>query len=119
MLLSPLTKDFLDHHHAFYGKNDPLGIPVSDILNLAESPHRLPARFANELYLRGETSMGCFSFTVSFYSGIWRHYVGSNGGVDFIAYPALMSPRWVRSVVDDRRTRYHNCPDAKFCYFKE
>ncbi len=97
----------------------PAGIPVADILSLGESPHRLPARFANELGMHGETGMGQTVFTVNFYSGLWRNYV-STGGFDFIDYPPLMSPTWVRSVQYGYRGRHvHDSPEAKVCFFAE
>jgi hypothetical protein len=93
-------------------------IRVEEILNLAESPQRLPARFANELYLRGETGMGYFAFSAHFYSGLSRHYVG--GCVDFIDYPPLMSPGWIRSItVGGRDRRYSQCLDFQTCIFAE
>src|SRR5690242_4336614 len=37
-------------------------VSIKDIVQLTESPHRIPARFANQLYEAGETGMGYTSF---------------------------------------------------------
>jgi hypothetical protein len=45
------------------GKHEVL---VSDVVSVAESPSRLPAAFATELYKAGESGMGNTVFTVVF-----------------------------------------------------
>ncbi len=118
VLFCQLTKDLVEYRRAF-GFPISSDIVVGDIFNIAESPHRLPARFANELYLGGETGMGYLTFTAMFYSGMWRHY-GTNSSVDFVDYPLLMSPSWVHSVrAHHRQEHHHKCPAFRVCYFKE
>jgi hypothetical protein len=93
-------------------------IPIADIVRIEESPCRLPARFATELYSRGETSMCAYQFTVKFYAGFSRTYVDA-GCVDFIDYPPLMSPAWVSSVQPASKKRYRHCPNFRWCFFSE
>jgi hypothetical protein len=61
-------------------------ISVADVDALAESPRRLPARFANKLYRSGESGMGRTIFTVVFADGSRQAY-GAGNAVDFIRYP--------------------------------
>jgi hypothetical protein len=61
-------------------------IQISDIDSIRESPSRLPARFADKLYLAGETGMGGTTFTVQFRDGTAVAF-GTGNAVDFITYP--------------------------------
>jgi hypothetical protein len=61
-------------------------IHVNEISSIAESPCRLPARYANELYKAGETGMGYQIFTVRFKTNIDQTYL-AGGVLDFINYP--------------------------------
>ena len=61
-------------------------INIEDIADIKESPYRLPAKFANEIYERGETSMCC----IQFYIVVGDHKAfsyRSGGYVDFIDLP--------------------------------
>lgn len=49
-------------------------ISVADVDALAESPMRLPARFANKVYTSGESGMGYTIFTVVFADGSRQAY---------------------------------------------
>ena len=63
-----------------------LWVRIEDIVSIAESPSRLPAQFANQLYKAGESGMGYQIFTVSFLDGTTRAYLTGNA-VDFLEYP--------------------------------
>ena len=63
-----------------------LSVSISSVRRIADSPSRLPARLANELYRAGESGMGYTVFTVEFTSGASRAYVTGNA-VDFIEPP--------------------------------
>jgi hypothetical protein len=65
------------------GKN---WVRIEDLAAVTESPFRLPAQFANELYRNGESGMGYTRFTVSFSDGSEAAYITGNA-VDFIQYP--------------------------------
>ena len=67
-------------------------------VNIEESACRLPAAFANLLYLRGETRMDHTVFTVLFSNGIRQAYRRGNA-VDFVRYPAGMNPADVVQVL--------------------
>ncbi len=61
-------------------------IRMEDVAEVRDSPTRLPARFANELYQQGETGMGYTIFTVVFSDGTRQACVTASG-LDFIRYP--------------------------------
>ena len=61
-------------------------VRIEDILTVEDSPTRLPARFANEIYRAGESGMGYTIFTVVFADGERQAYSTGNA-VDFIRYP--------------------------------
>jgi len=82
------------------GKSEVL---VSNLASIVESPSRLPAPFANELYKAGESGMGYTVFTVVFKTVIpfLRHRTTylAGGAVDFISYPWGTGPSDVLSVL--------------------
>jgi len=88
------------------------------VASLSESPFRLPAPFANELYEAGESGMGYTIFTVEFRGGIERSYVGGNA-IDFIVYPEGMSATDVVAVVPHKGRNSHprSAPDYYWCLF--
>jgi hypothetical protein len=61
-------------------------IHVEDVIDLEESPSRLPAELANKLYEAGESGMGCTIFTVVFRDGSRQPFAAGNA-VDFISFP--------------------------------
>jgi hypothetical protein len=73
-------------------------IYVSDVEALAESPLRLPAKFANKLYASAESGMGYTIFTVVFSDGSRQARV-AGGAVDFISYPKGKGPSDVSDVL--------------------
>jgi hypothetical protein len=73
-------------------------IRIEDIAQVAESPNRLPARFANEIYSQGESGMGYTIFTVVFGDGQKQACVTGNA-VDFIRYPPGKSSKDVVAVI--------------------
>lgn len=68
-------------HGGLYPENIPgkRWIRVEDIAEVQESPTRLPARFANEIYRNGESRMGYTVFTVVFADGARRAWDSANG----------------------------------------
>ena len=62
-------------------------VQLEAVAEIQDSPCRLPARFANELYLAGESGMGYTVFTVRFKDGTEQAYAAGNV-VDFISFPA-------------------------------
>jgi len=66
-------------------------VRIEDILAVEDSPTRLPARFANEIYRGGESGMGYTIFTVVFSDGKRQAY-STGGAVDFIRYPEGKGP---------------------------
>ena len=72
-------------------------ISIDDVEQVEDSPVRLPARFANELYRSGESGMGYTIFTVVFSDGSRQACVTGNA-VDFVSYPVGKGPRDVTAV---------------------
>jgi hypothetical protein len=76
-------------------------VRIEDVAEVRDSPTRLPARFANELYRHGESGMGytIFTvFTVVFADGEKQDCVTGNA-VDFIRYPHGKGPADVVAVI--------------------
>lgn len=99
------------------GKSEVL---VEDILSIAESPSRLPASFANDLYRAGESGMGYIVFTVVFRRTIpflrrRKSYVTGNA-VDFIDYPLGKGPKDVVSVLPHVGRRVWNKASPRYCW---
>lgn len=61
-------------------------LELLEIKDVQESPSRLPAQFANELYQSGESGMGYTLFEVEFADGTSAAYSNGNA-IDFLTYP--------------------------------
>jgi hypothetical protein len=93
---------------------------LSDVDGLAESPRRLPARFADKLYKSGESGMGYTIFTVVFADGSRQAYSTGNA-VDFIRYPEGKGPNDVVDVLphQGRNAEPVNSPEYYWCLFSD
>jgi hypothetical protein len=105
-----------------HGKSEVL---VSDVDSIVESPSRLPAKFATQLYRAGESGMGYMIFTVVFKGTIpfLRHrkaYMTGNA-VDFIEYPVGKGPNDVLAVLAHvgPRVRKEGPPKYYWCLYSE
>lgn len=109
-------------HWGVYPQQDPgkSYISLSDVDALAESPRRLPARFANELYKGGESGMGYTIFTVVFADGSRQAY-GTGNAVDFIRYPDGKGQSDVVGVLphEGRNAEPVSSPEYYWCLFAE
>jgi len=73
-------------------------VPVERIAAIADSPTRLPARFANRMYAAGESAMGGCFFRLVLRDG--RHVDCATGNaVDFPAWPDGVGPADVVDLV--------------------
>jgi hypothetical protein len=101
-------------------------VRIEDVASLKESPSRLPARFANELYKAGESGMGYTVFTVVFSKRLGffpsrRDFVSGNA-IDFIDYPPGRGAGDVVGVlphVGRRDAGYRPGPRYSWCIFSE
>ncbi len=96
-------------------------IRMEDIAEVKESPVRLPAQFANEIYKNGESGMGYTTFTVVFADGL-RQACSSGNAVDFIQYPAGGGPKDVVAVIPHERRRDDSLvrsPQWYWCLYSE
>ena len=96
-------------------------IRVEDVAQVRDSPKRIPARFANELYQHGESGMGYTIFTVVFSDGTRQGCVTGNG-VDFIQYPTGKGPLDVTAVIPHEGKRDNSlftAPSSYWCIYTE
>jgi len=93
-------------------------IKMEDITEVMESPIRLPARFANQIYDHGESGMGYTIFTVVFSDGE-RQACGTGNAVDFIRYPNGKGPNDVVAVLphEGRNAQPVRAPDWYWCLY--
>jgi hypothetical protein len=98
---------------------------ISDVASVAESPSRLPAEFATQLYRAGESGMGYMIFTVVFKRIIpflhQRRVYATGNAVDFIDYPWGKGPKDVVEVLPHagRRSRFKHGPNYYWCLYSE
>jgi hypothetical protein len=96
-------------------------IRVEDVAEVRDSPTRIPARFANELYQQGESGMGYTIFTVVFSDGT-RQACVTGAGVDFIQYPPGKGPLDVTAVLPHEGRRDDSlvkAPPLRWCIYVE
>ena len=96
-----------------------LSLDVGGVLSINDSPSRLPARFADELYRAGESGMGYTIFTVRFHDGS-SIAIQTGNAIDFIDYPHGQDPQTVVGVLphvgrDDPHLR--STPDYSWCLY--
>jgi hypothetical protein len=99
------------------GKN---WVHIEDVREIVDSPSRLPAKFATELYKHGESGMGYTIFTVVFSDGSRQAYVTGNA-VDFIRYPEGMGPADVARVIphEGREAATIEAPQYHWCLYSK
>lgn len=96
-------------------------IRIEDVAQVEDSPTRLPARFANEIYQQGESGMGYTIFTVVFADGHKQACVTGNA-VDFIRYPPGKSPKDLVAVIPHEGRRDDSlvkAPEWYWCLYSE
>lgn len=89
------------------------------VASIADSPTRLPAHFADEIYRAGESGMGYTIFTVRFQDGT-SVAIGTGNAIDFINYPEGQSPDTIASVLPHvGRADPHilKAPEYTWCLF--
>ena len=94
-------------------------VAIAQIIEIRESPWRLPIALANELYGAGESGMGYLLFTVEFSNGFVQPYVTGNA-VDFIVPPPGLRVADARKV-QPHEGRYSNpqpAPDYFWCLYQ-
>ncbi len=95
-------------------------IRIEDVVEVCESPIRLPPLFANELYKNGESGMGYTIFTVVFSDGEKQACVSGNA-IDFIRYPNGKGPRDIVAVLPHKGRNQNpvNAPQWTWCLYSE
>jgi hypothetical protein len=93
-------------------------VKIEDVVKVEDSPTRLPARFANQVYDHGESGMGYTIFTVVFSDGQRQACVTGNA-VDFIKYPNGKGPDDVAAVLphEGRDMQKVAAPDWYWCLY--
>jgi hypothetical protein len=95
-------------------------IDIRTVTEINNSPSRLPARYADELYKAGESGMGYTIFTVRFADGS-SIAVGTGNAVDFIDYPEGQSPETVVGVLPNvgrNDPHLRSGPEYSWCLFE-
>ncbi len=72
-------------------------VPIERVVSLRESPYRLPAHIADQIYGFGETGMGYIAFTLIFADGTTAKYAPGDA-VDFVELPEGKSASEIVSV---------------------
>lgn len=95
-------------------------VRIEDVENVEDSPVRLPARFASEIYRNGESGMGYTIFTVVFSDGSRQACVTGNA-VDFVCYPNGKGPNDVVEVCphEGRDDAPVSAPKWYWCLYSE
>lgn len=93
-------------------------VKIEDVVKVEDSPTRLPAQFANQIYDHGESGMGYTIFTVVFSDGERQPCVTGNA-VDFIQYPQGRGPNDVVAVLphEGRESSPVGAPDWYWCLY--
>ena len=116
-----ITEETYIKYWGVYPENDhgKRWIRMEDIAQVEESPIRLPAQYANELYKDGESGMGYTIFTIAFADGTRQACVSGNA-VDFIRYPVGKGPKDVVGVVTHEGRRDNSLvksPEWYWCLY--
>jgi hypothetical protein len=93
-------------------------ISPNDVASIRESPKRLPAKYASEIYQAGESGMDYWVFTVVFSRWSRREYVTSSP--DFVDYPRGKGPSNVLAVIPHvgrRLLKLRSQPNVYWCVF--
>lgn len=96
-------------------------VRIEDIATVDNSPIRLPAKFADELYRQGESGMGYTVFTVLFADGTKQACLTGNA-VDFIRYPEGQTQKdvvAVRAHEGRRDDSLVKAPEWYWCLYSE
>ena len=93
-------------------------LDLKRIESLRDSPSRLPAKFAEELYSAGESGMGYTIFTVEFSDGSKQAY-HAGGAIDFVRYPPRQGSETVTTVYphEGRTDNPVGVPDYFWCLY--
>ncbi|HTU51936.1 MAG TPA: hypothetical protein VMF56_15195 [Acidobacteriaceae bacterium] len=93
-------------------------VKIEDVVTVEDSPARLPARFANQIYDHGESGMGYTIFTIVFSDGD-QQACSTGGAVDFIRYPNGKRPNDVAAVLphEGRNAQQVRAPDWYWCLY--
>jgi len=77
---------------------------IEDVHSIVESPVRLPARFANQMYAAGESGMGYCTFVLGLRDGRQLSFVSGNT-VDFLDLPSEVTPDMIVEILPHAGTR--------------
>jgi hypothetical protein len=91
-------------------------IPLEQVASVAESPKRLPASFANQIYRAAETHNSCYLFTLVFSRWRRRGYLVL-GPVDFLFFPRGQGPSDVKGVLHGGPKRPTGVPEYRWCVY--
>ena len=96
-------------------------ILIEDIAHISESENRLPARFASQLYISGESGMGYYKFRLKFTNGLIQSYL-CYSLVDFIIYPEGLFAKDIVNITRDNTYTTEDAitsPNYSWCLYSE
>jgi hypothetical protein len=98
------------------------GVKIEDVLEIQESPSRLPRHFAQMLYDAGESGMGYLLFALR-YNDLTMTYHVAGGAVDFVTLPEGKAVKDIKTVLPHEGRNQKNLlptPEYAWClYTKE
>ena len=89
-------------------------VSIDDVVEIEESPARLPNQIANKLYKAGETGMGYTIATFIFKDGTKQSLINAH---DFIEYPSGKNKDDVRDVLPHKGQKDSNLKDGPNFYY--
>jgi len=79
-------------------------ILIENVLDIRDSPNRLPVKFANELYKAGESGMGYIIFKILYDNGSTMD-TSTGNAVDFVPSPDGLTTKNIVDVLPHRGSR--------------
>jgi hypothetical protein len=93
---------------------------IEDIVEIKESPYRLPPDLANKIYRAGESGMGYCLYKLVLDNGETIDVCTGNA-VDFVPLPTGLTTKNIKDVLPHQASRkdFVNAPEYYWCLFKD
>jgi hypothetical protein len=93
---------------------------IEDIVEIKESPNRLPPDLANKIYRAGESGMGYCLYKLVLDNGETIDVCTGNA-VDFVPLPKGLTTKNIKDVLPHRASRkdFVSAPEYYWCLFKD
>jgi hypothetical protein len=93
---------------------------IEDVVEIEDSPNRLPPNLADKIYESGESGMGYCIFKIVFDNGDILDVLTGNA-VDFVPIPSGLTSQNIKDVVPHQgsRIKYKDGPEYYWCLFED